>query len=81
MRTKMKRGMNMEKAVGYIRVFTTEHATEGISLSNQRAKIKAYCGLNEIDLVEIIEDAGKSGKNLNRHGMQNLLSIAEASLM
>ncbi|MDA8103915.1 MAG: recombinase family protein [Nitrospiraceae bacterium] len=67
----------MVKAVGYIRVSTSEQATEGISLDNQRAKIAAYCGLNDLDLVEIIEDAGKSGKSLNRDGIDRLLSMVK----
>src|ERR1035437_2165498 len=71
----MKRGMKMKKAVGYIRVSTSEQALEGISLDNQKAKIKAYCQLNDIELVSIIEDAGKSGKNMHREGIQELLPI------
>ena len=63
----------MKKAIGYVRVSTTEQAIEGISLDNQKAKIRAYCGLNDLELVSIIEDAGKSGKNLNREGIQELL--------
>jgi DNA invertase Pin-like site-specific DNA recombinase len=63
----------MITAVGYVRVSTEEQAREGISLDNQRAKITAYCALNELELVEIIEDAGKSGKDLNREGMQALM--------
>jgi DNA invertase Pin-like site-specific DNA recombinase len=72
---KTKRGMKMKKAIGYTRVSTSEQALEGISLDNQSAKIKAYCDLNDIELVSIIEDAGKSGKNLNREGMRELLPI------
>lgn len=64
----------MKKAIGYIRVSTSEQATEGISLDNQRAKIQAYCALNDLELLEVIEDAGKSGKSLNREGVQSLMS-------
>jgi DNA invertase Pin-like site-specific DNA recombinase len=69
--------MERKKAVGYIRVSTSEQAAEGISLDNQKAKIKAYCGLNDLDLAEIIEDAGKSGKSLNRDGVERLLSMVK----
>lgn len=62
------------KAIGYIRVSTDEQAREGISLENQRAKIEAYCQLNDLELVEILEDAGKSGKDLNREGVQALMA-------
>jgi len=63
----------MKKAVGYIRVSTSEQALEGISLDNQKAKINAYCQLHDLELTEVIEDAGKSGKNLNREGVEALL--------
>lgn len=64
----------MKMAIGYIRVSTQEQANEGISLANQRAKIQAYCSLNDLQLISVIEDAGKSGKSLNREGVQELLS-------
>jgi len=67
----------MKKAIGYVRVSTSEQATEGISLDNQKAKIKAYCALNDLELPEIIEDAGKSGKNLNRDGIQELMEAVK----
>lgn len=66
------------RAIGYIRVSTDEQAREGISLDSQKAKITAYCELNDIELVDIIEDAGKSGKDLNREGIQSLLSMIKA---
>lgn len=61
------------KAIGYARVSTDEQAKEGISLDNQRVKIESYCTLHDLELVEIIEDAGKSGKDLNRDGMRVLM--------
>lgn len=61
------------KAIGYIRVSTDEQAREGISLENQRAKIQAYCRLHDFELEDIIEDAGKSGKDLNREGVQSII--------
>jgi len=61
------------KAIGYVRVSTEEQAKEGISLDNQRAKIQAYCRLHDMVLADIIEDAGKSGKDLNREGVQAII--------
>jgi predicted site-specific integrase-resolvase len=58
------------RAIGYIRVSTDEQAREGISLENQRAKTEAYCQLNDFDLAEILEDAGKSG--VEGHGIYPL---------
>jgi DNA invertase Pin-like site-specific DNA recombinase len=71
----IKEVVTMKKAVGYVRVSTDEQAREGISLENQRAKIEAYCGLNDLELIDIIEDAGKSGKDLNREGIQSLMEL------
>ena len=65
------------KAIGYIRVSTEEQAREGISLENQRGKIGAYCDLNDLELIGIVEDAGRSGKDLNREGVQTLLNLVK----
>jgi site-specific DNA recombinase len=48
----------MTKAIGYIRVSTEMQVNEGVSLDAQTAKIKAYCELNDLELIEIICDAG-----------------------
>jgi site-specific DNA recombinase len=64
------------KAIGYIRVSTEEQSREGVSLSMQRAKIQAYAELNDIILVDIIEDAGISAKNITgRPGFQEALGL------
>jgi len=63
------------KAIGYVRVSTEDQAREGVSLDSQKAKIRTYCGLKDMDLVEIIEDAGISAKNLKRPGAQKVLEM------
>jgi DNA invertase Pin-like site-specific DNA recombinase len=63
------------KAIGYIRVSTEDQAREGVSLDNQKSKIMTYCELKDLDLIEIIEDAGISAKNLNRPGVQRVLEM------
>ena len=63
-------------AIGYVRVSTEDQAKEGVSLGNQKAKIKAYCQLKDLNLSEIIEDAGISAKNLKRPGVQRVLNLA-----
>jgi len=65
----------MTKAIGYIRVSTEGQATEGVSLDAQSAKIRAYCDLNDLELVEIVCDAGKSAKNTERDGLQQCLTM------
>ncbi len=66
------------KAIGYIRVSTEDQAREGVSLDNQRAKIRAYAELKDLELLDIIEDAGLSAKNLNRPGAREVLRLAKA---
>ena len=66
------------RAIGYIRVSTEDQAREGISLDSQQAKIRAYADLKDFELVEIIEDAGISAKNLNRPGMKRVLELSKS---
>jgi site-specific DNA recombinase len=52
------------KVIGYIRVSTEEQAVNGQSLDAQRAKLEAYAALYDLELVDIIVDAGVSAKSL-----------------
>jgi len=63
----------MKKAIGYVRVSTDEQAEEGVSLRAQVEKVRQYAALHDLDLVEVIEDAGRSAKDLRRPGMERLL--------
>jgi site-specific DNA recombinase len=63
------------RTVAYLRVSTQEQAREGISLDNQREKVRAYCALHDLELVEVIEDQGQSAKDLKRPGMQRLMGL------
>lgn len=65
------------KAIGYVRVSTEEQAATGCSLTAQTDKIRSYCQLYGIDLIEIIEDAGQSAKTLGRPGLQQALSMLD----
>lgn len=59
------------KAIGYVRVSTQGQAEEGVSLDAQRAKIAAWCELNDAELVAVFTDAGISGKSMRkREGLQ-----------
>jgi len=62
-------------AVGYIRVSTEEQANSGLSLSQQKSRIVAYAKATGLHLLEVIEDTGKSAKNLNRPGIQKALEM------
>jgi len=66
----------MKKAVGYVRVSTEEQVKGGVSLDLQKAKIRAYCGLEDMELVEIISDEGISGCSIKiRPGVQQVLQM------
>lgn len=66
------------KAVGYVRVSTEEQASQGVSLEAQTEKVKAYASLYDIELVEIITDAGVSAKTIDRPGLNKALAMLEA---
>lgn len=57
------------RVIGYIRVSTEEQAANGQSLSAQRDKLVAYADLYDLDVVEIVQDAGVSAKSLKRPGL------------
>lgn len=67
----------MNYGIGYIRVSTKNQAEDGVSLALQMEKIKAYCYLNDIELVAIYGDPGISGKTaVKRPGLQAVLDMA-----
>mgnify|MGYP003374001624 FL=1 len=69
----------MIRAVAYVRVSTEEQANEGVSLEAQEAKVRAYCTLRGLELVELVIDAGVSaGKGLStREGGARVLSLVK----
>lgn len=56
-------------AIGYIRVSADEQASSHAGLDAQRAAILAEAERRGWHLIEVIEDAGFSGKNLDRPGI------------
>ncbi len=70
----------MIRAIGYIRVSTDEQAKEGVSLENQEAKIRSYCDLKDFEILEIVQDAGISAKNLRRPGAQKVIEMAREQM-
>ena len=56
----------MNKAIGYIRVSTQQQAEEGVSLEAQRAKIEAWCVVNDYELTNVYCDSGISGTKSDR---------------
>ena len=66
------------RAIGYTRVSTDQQADSGVSLDAQRAKLEAMAVVREVELIEVITDAGESAKSLNRPGMERLLALVDA---
>jgi site-specific DNA recombinase len=66
------------KTIAYLRVSTDKQADRGVSLDAQRAKVAAYAELYDLELVEIIVDAGVSAKTLDRPGLTQALGMLRA---
>ena len=76
-------------AIAYIRVSTEEQAREGVSLAAQEERIRAYCALAGLDLVQVVRDAGVSGskpfrtrpggevvlRELKKRGIKNVVVV------
>ena len=67
--------MSRTRTVAYLRVSTDKQADRGVSLDAQRAKVAAYAELYDLELVEIIVDAGVSAKTLDRPGLARALGM------
>src|SRR5258708_35176721 len=63
------------RTIAYLRVSTDKQADRGVSLDAQRAKGKAYAELYDLELIELIVDAGESAKSLERPGLQRALGM------
>ena len=63
----------IKKALIYCRVSTEEQAKEGYSLDAQENFCRKFAEENGYKVVEVYRDEGKSGTNLNRPALQNLL--------
>ena len=70
--------MTKTRAVAYLRVSTEKQADKGVSLDAQRAKVEAYAQLYELELVEVVVDAGVSAKTLDRPGLRRVLEMLKA---
>ena len=64
--------------VAYCRVSTEEQAAEGFSIEGQADKLRSYAELHDLGQVTVIEDPGRSGKDVDRPGLQQLLAMVEA---
>ena len=67
--------MNKKIAIGYCRVSTEDQKNEGLSLDVQQQACEMAIQSDGHELLKIIRDEGKSGGNLNRAGMKELISL------
>jgi site-specific DNA recombinase len=67
--------VGVTRTVAYLRVSTDKQADKGVSLEAQRAKVEAYAALYDLDLIEVIVDAGVSAKSMDRPGLTRALSM------
>jgi DNA invertase Pin-like site-specific DNA recombinase len=61
------------RIIAYLRVSTQEQADSGKGLAAQRSAIEAEATRRGWSVVEFIQDAGASGKDLDRPGIQTAL--------
>jgi DNA invertase Pin-like site-specific DNA recombinase len=66
------------RTIVYCRVSTDKQAEKGVSLDAQQAKARAYAELYDLDIVEVVIDAGVSAKTLQRPGLERALGLLKA---
>jgi DNA invertase Pin-like site-specific DNA recombinase len=66
------------RIVGYVRVSTEHQADGGVSLDAQIAKLRAYAVAMDLELVDVVVDAGVSAKTLDRPGLVKVLAMLDA---
>jgi DNA invertase Pin-like site-specific DNA recombinase len=69
----------MNKAIGYVRVSTEEQALEGVSITAQEERLRAYCTMSGLELVGVLQEAGVSGVKplANRPQGEELLRLVK----
>lgn len=65
------------KVVIYVRVSTTEQATEGYSIGEQIERLKKYCEAMGWEIVETFVDPGYSGGDTERPGLKAMIKAVE----
>src|SRR6056300_1145471 len=58
----------MKKVIGYSRVSTEMQVVKGNSIVNQKDKIKDFCRMQDLYLVDILIDKGISGRSKDKRG-------------
>jgi site-specific DNA recombinase len=66
------------RVVCYVRVSSEEQSRDGVSLAAQSEKVRLYCDLHGLDLVELVTDAAVSARTLDRPGLSRVLSLLDS---
>lgn len=75
---KMSLNRQVKTAVGYVRLSDRAATGNEVSLARQEAEIRAWCDRMGLKLASVHCDIGKSGRKLNREGLDS--AVAECSL-
>ncbi|HXP62244.1 hypothetical protein SBA6_970009 [Candidatus Sulfopaludibacter sp. SbA6] len=65
-------------AIGYVRVSTDKQADRGVSLEAQVEKIRAMATVHDVELLDVLVDAGESTRDLDRPGMARVLELVRS---
>jgi site-specific DNA recombinase len=68
-------GHGPKRAILYARVSTDEQARSGYSLAQQIEALRAYASREGYEILEEVQDAGQSGANLERPGMDRVRDL------
>jgi site-specific DNA recombinase len=71
-------GVGPMRAAGYVRVSTIEQQRHGWNLGEDRERILERADAEGWELVELFDDGGRQGDDLERPGLQALLASVEA---
>jgi DNA invertase Pin-like site-specific DNA recombinase len=66
------------RTIVYCRVSTDKQADRGVSLEAQQAKARAYAELYDLNIVDVVIDAGQSAKTLARPGLERALGMLKS---
>src|SRR5216684_1876071 len=70
--------VSVTRTIVYCRVSTDKQADRGVSLDAQQAKAKTYADLYDLNIVEVVIDAGVSAKTLDRPGLERALGLLKS---
>lgn len=73
-RKRPARTAKLTDVVGYVRVSSEKQAEKGLSLKEQRGAIKLHARTNDLNLLRVETDAGRSAHSIRRPGLERALA-------